>query len=66
MITYEIAVHFVLTFITIRGESCNWFRGSENIAMDPATCRMETSATPHGINSCLGDCDKNSEVTYIS
>ena len=59
-------VPIVLAFITIRGENCTWFRSTEKIMIDPDTCRMETSATPHGTNSCLYECDKNSEVKYIS
>ena len=69
MITSKMCHRFVLiilTFIAIRGENCTWFKSIENIEIDPATCRMETSATPFGINSCLDECDKNSQVRYIS
>ena len=63
MITFDIIVRFVLTFITIRGESCKRFRSSENITIDPNTCRIETSMTEYWTNRCVEECDKNLQVS---
>ena len=62
MIISEIVVHFVLCCVTIVAESCTWFRSSENVAVGPQTCQMETSVTPDMIQRCLDECDRSLEV----
>ena len=66
MIRFQIFVYLALTFITIRGEICNWFESTENIAVDPSTCRMETSVTPDWIHRCAEKCGKNLEVRCVN
>ena len=56
---------FALTFITIRGESCDRFRGFGNITVDPSNCRMETSWSRNLINRCVNECNKNLKVSSM-
>ena len=65
MIMSDIVIIFVLTFMVVRGESCRQFRSTENIAIDPNTCRMEISLTEDWIHRCVKECDKNSQVRCV-
>ena len=55
-------VIFILTFATIRGESCNRFRRCENIMVERNTCRMETSWLPDLVSHCVDECYKDFKV----
>ena len=55
--------YFVLISFAIRGEdSCKWMKSTDDIAVDPSTCKMERSMETNSIFHCLDECDQKPEV----
>ena len=63
MIISNFLGYFLLISFAIRGaESCKWMKSTEDIAVDPSTCNMETFSETHMIFHCLDECSNNSKV----